>query len=321
MKAFFTLLFLIHPVQGEILYDTDFDNFPAGANNWSGNDNWISNDTTSGAQTIDGNVLPALLNTATLGFSQPISRFTFVALDLDYDHLATEKPIVEINTLIGIEDSTNDQRDDFYLSIYNTDGNRLASIRFDNEGPDTTNSQFGIWRENSTSQFDTLFDFALGELFNLVAAVDLENNTWSASIDSIPMFENAQFSNTGDPINFGFLAFEWAITALSTSDHGDNFLLVADISIQSVDTQSVGDMTRVEVTHQFDSLGGINLNWQTAVGWTDQVEYSTDLITWFDDLPESTFEGTDTPTTINFSHAKDPEEAYRFYRVNRTRTP
>ena len=321
MKAFFTLLFLIHPVQGEILYDTDFDNFPAGANNWSGNDNWISNDTTSGAQTIDGNVLPALLNTATLGFSQPISRFTFVALDLDYDHLATEKPIVEINTLIGIEDSTNDQRDDFYLSIYNTDGNRLASIRFDNEGPDTTNSQFGIWRENSTSQFDTLFDFALGELFNLVAAVDLENNTWSASIDSIPMFENAQFSNTGDPINFGFLAFEWAITALSTSDHGDNFLLVADISIQSVDTQSVGDMTKVEVTHQFDSLGGINLNWQTAVGWTDQVEYSTDLITWFDDLPESTFEGINTPTTISFSHAKDPEEAYRFYRVNRTRTP
>ncbi|MDC0298869.1 hypothetical protein OAL51_01255 [bacterium] len=80
-------------------------------------------------------------------------------------------------------------------------------------------------------------------------------------------------------------------------------------------------MTKVEVTHQFNSLGGINLNWQTAVGWTDQVEYSTDLITWFDDLPESTFEGTDTPTAINFSHAKDPEEAYRFYRVNRIRTP
>ena len=316
VKTFFTLLFLIHTIQGEILYDTDFDTFPAGPNNWSGNDNWISNDTISGAQTIDGNVLPGLLNTATLGFSQPTSQFTFVALDLDYDHIASEKPIVEINTLIGIEDSTNNQRDDFYLTIYNTVGNRLASIRFDNQHPEITNSQFGIWRENSTSQFDTLFDFAVGELFNLIATVDLEENTWSASIDSIPIFEDAQFSNSSDPINFGFLAFEWALTALSTSNHGDNFLLVADISIQSV-----GDMTKVEVTHQFDSLGGINLNWQTAVGWTDQVEYSTDLITWFDDLPESTFEGPDTPTAINFSHAKDPEEAYRFYRVNRTRTP
>ena len=316
VKTFFTLLFLIHTIHGEILYDTDFDTFPAGPNNWSGNDNWISNDTISGAQTIDGNVLPGLLNTATLGFSQPTSQFTFVALDLDYDHIASEKPIVEINTLIGIEDSTNNQRDDFYLTIYNTVGNRLASIRFDNQHPEITNSQFGIWRENSTSQFDTLFDFAVGELFNLIATVDLEENTWSASIDSIPIFEDAQFSNSSDPINFGFLAFEWALTALSTSNHGDNFLLVADISIQSV-----GDMTKVEVTHQFDSLGGINLNWQTAVGWTDQVEYSTDLITWFDDLPESTFEGPDTPTAINFSHAKDPEEAYRFYRVNRTRTP
>ncbi len=316
VKTFFTLLFLIHTIQGEILYDTDFDTFPAGPNNWSGNDNWISNDTISGAQTIDGNVLPGLLNTATLGFSQPTSQFTFVALDLDYDHIASEKPIVEINTLIGIEDSTNNQWDDFYLTIYNTVGNRLASIRFDNQHPEITNSQFGIWRENSTNQFDTLFDFAVGELFNLIATVDLEENTWSASIDSIPIFEDAQFSNSSDPINFGFLAFEWALTALSTSNHGDNFLLVADISIQSV-----GDMTKVEVTHQFDSLGGINLNWQTAVGWTDQVEYSTDLITWFDDLPESTFEGPDTPTAINFSHAKDPEEAYRFYRVNRTRTP
>ena len=51
MKTFFTLLFLIHTVQGEILYDTDFDNFPVGSNNWSGNDNWIPNDTISGAET------------------------------------------------------------------------------------------------------------------------------------------------------------------------------------------------------------------------------------------------------------------------------
>jgi hypothetical protein len=156
----------------------------------------------------------------------------------------------------------------------------------------------------------------VGELFNVIATVDLERNRWSAFIDGIPIFESSQFSNSSSPINFGFLAFEWALTALSTSNHGDNFLLVADISIQSV-----GDMTKVEVTHQFDSLGGINLNWQTAVGWTDQVEYSTDLITWFEDLPESTFKGIDAPIAIRFSHAKDPEEAYRFYRVNRTRTP
>ena len=211
MKTFLVLLFLIHTVKGEILYDTDFDNFPAGANNWSGNEGWISNDTTSGAQAIDENVLPSLLKTATLGFAKPTSNFTFIALDLEYDHIASEKPVVEIDTLIGIEDSTNGQRDDFYLSIYNADGNRLASIRFDNESPDSTSSQFGIWRVSGTNQFDTLFDFTLGELFNLVATVDLEENVWSASIDEIPIFENAQLSNTSAPVDFGFLAFECCV--------------------------------------------------------------------------------------------------------------
>lgn len=323
MKTLLALLFLIQTIQGEILYDTDFDNFPAGANNWSGNDGWISNDTTSGAQAIDENVLPSLLKTATLGFAQPTSRFTFVALDLEYDHIASDKPVVEIDTLIGIEDSTNDRRDDFYFSIYNADGDRLASIRFDNESPDTPNSQFGIWRVSNTNQFDTLFDFTLGELFNLVATVDLEKNVWSASIDEIPIFENAQFSNMDAPLDFGFLAFEWELASLIPYNYGDNFLLVADLSIQSVDKNShlPSSINRIEVTHQFDSLGGISLNWQTAVGWTDQVEYSNDLVTWFADLPGSTFENLVSPGGITFFYAKDPAEAYRFYRVRRTRTP
>lgn len=80
-------------------------------------------------------------------------------------------------------------------------------------------------------------------------------------------------------------------------------------------------MKKIEVTHQLDSLGGINLNWQTAVGWTDQVEYSNDLVTWFTDLPGSTFENLASPTAITFSQTKDPDVTHRFYRVKRTQTP
>ena len=316
MRTFFLFLFFLPSIHGEVLYDTDFDSFPAGPNNWSEIESWISNDTTSGAQSIDGNVLPALLNTATLGFTQPTTPFTFVALNLGYNHITSGKPIVEIDTLIGIEDSTNNRRDDFYLTIYNKNGNRLASVRFDNESPNNANSQFGIWRENGTTQFDTLFDFAPGELFNLIATIDLEENTWSISTDDVPIFENVQFSNTTSPINFGLLAFEWELTAPSTSNYGNNFLLVADINIQSFSRQP-----DLEVTFQINSLGEINLNWQTAVGWTDQIEYSSDLVTWFDDLPESTFESMDSPHFITFSEIKDPAISSRFYRVKRIRLP
>ncbi|MCH1499971.1 MAG: hypothetical protein L7U83_12995, partial [Akkermansiaceae bacterium] len=77
----------------------------------------------------------------------------------------------------------------------------------------------------------------------------------------------------------------------------------------------------LEVTFQINSLGEINLNWQTAVGWTDQIEYSSDLVTWFDDLPESTFESMDSPYFITFSEIKDPAISPRFYRVKRIRVP
>lgn len=308
------ILLLISPLlQAEVLYETDFDDFPVGANRWGGFDGWASNDNTSGAQTIDADILPALLNTASLGFKRPNGDFTFVALNLGYDHLATGNPIVEIDTLIGIEDSTNGRRDDFYLSIYNSSGNRLASIRFDNQLPTAPNSEFGIWRENGTNQFDTQFDFFPGELLNLVATIDLENNTWSADIGGIPLFDDQQFTNTGNPVNFGFLAFEWDLSSLTTLGYGDNFLLVADLIVQSL--VEVPDLA---VTRSFDSSGKVTLNWDTVVGWSDQVQYSTDLITWLDDLPNSTFDNVTSAVPVSFSDESTARGPLRFYRVKRT---
>jgi hypothetical protein len=315
VKEFLTSFFLLSIVQGEILYDTDFDNFTAGPNNWAGNDGWLSNDFTSGSQAIEDNVLPALLNVATLGFERPNADLTFVALILEYDHVETGEPIVEIDTLLGIEDSTNNRRDDFYFSIYNSAGERLASIRFDNQDPDFPESEFGIWREDGKDQFDTEFDFIPGELFNLVATINLENNTWSADIDAIPIFENARFSNTGEPVNFGLLAFEWDLTATTTFGYGDNFLLVADVIVQTV-----VETPELQVTHQFSPSAEITLTWETAAGWTDQVQYSEDLVTWFNNLPDSTFNSNNSPGTATFTRERNPAESLRFYRVRRTQS-
>lgn len=314
VKFPYTLLLISPLLQAEILYETDFDDFPVGANQWGRNDGWVSNDITSGAQTIDPDALPALLNTATLGFQRPNNDKTLVALDLGYDHVASGSPIVEIDTLLGIEDSTNNRRDDFFLWIFNSSGDRLASIRFDNQLPTAFNSEFGIWRENGTNQFDTQFDFIPGELFNLVATIDLENNTWSADIGGIPLFDNQQFTNTGNPINLGFLAFEWDLTFNTTTLlYGDNFLLVADLTVQSII-----EIPELNVTHSFDSSSNVTLNWDTVVGWDDQVEYSSDLITWQDDLPNSTFESVTVSSSVSFSDESAGKGPVRFYRVKRT---
>jgi len=317
VKPYFPIFLLVSQLHADTLYETDFDNFPVGNNKWAGTDDWISNDTTSGAQAIDADLIPSLFQTASLGFNQPLADLTFVALNLGYDHVATKTPIVEIDTILGIEDSINDRRDDFFLSIYNSDGNRLASIRFDNQNPSVLGSQFGIWRENGTNQFDTQLDFIPGELFNLFITLNLESNTWSADIGGNPLFENSQFTNTAHPVNLGFVAFEWDISALFPLGYGDNFLVVADLIVRSV----VADLDPpFVVTHAFDTSNTLTLTWPTSVGFDDQVQFSTDLETWQNTLPNSTFNNVTSSSTVSFTDTSAPKGPHRFYRVWRSST-
>ena len=135
-------------IHADLLYEADLDVFPAGNNKCLGSDSWTSNDNSADAQSIDAGLIPALLQTASIGFNRPTNPFTFVALNLGYDHVATGVPEVEIDELLGIEDSTNNRSDDFLLTIYNSTGDPLAWIRFDNQDPNALNSQFVIWRHH-----------------------------------------------------------------------------------------------------------------------------------------------------------------------------
>ena len=304
-------------LHAEVLYETDFEAFSVGINQWSGTEGWISNDNTSGAQSIDGDLIPALQNTASLGFNQPAGDLTFVAKPINYDHVTAGAPIVKIDTLLGIEDSTNGRRDDFFLSVYNSAGNRLASIRFDNEDPTVDGTLFGFWRDDGLLQHDTILDFIHGELFNLFITIDLENNLWSADIDGNPLFENAQFTATNNPVNLGLVSFEWDVDAPTPNQHGNNFLLVADLAI----TNSAVTTPPINVSYTVNESDHITLSWQTAVGFDDQVQHSSDLITWQDTLPNSSFTGVSSAIAVYFTDESPDRGPTRFYRIRRSPAP
>jgi hypothetical protein len=312
------LLCLGVPLTAAELYFTDFENFTVGDNRWANTDGWVSNDTTSGAQGIDQDLIigGGLGKTASLGFNRPANTTTTVARPVSFNPATTGVTVVEIDTLLGIEDSTTLFRDDFYLSLYNGGGSLLASIRFDNQSPSAIGSQFGIWREDGLYQFDTGIDFIHGEIFNLYARIDLAANTWSADIDGVPLFTDAPFTATPAALNLGYLAFEWKLTStLTTLSHGDNFLLVADIAVRSVPTGA--EPFTATLAHA--AGGDDTLAWPADPGFIYQVEYSTDLATWFDDLPGSEFTAGTTPSTMTYVAAPAPPP--RFYRVRRTETP
>jgi len=315
-KVAISLLLSISFLPAATLYSTDFEEFTAGINRWAGTGGWFSNDTTSGAQTIDQDLIAGggLGKTASLGFRRPLNLLTTVAKSINHSVATTGLSRIQISTLLGIEDSTNGRRDDFYLSIYNAAGNRLASIRFDNDPPAALGSQYGIWREDGVSQFDTQLDFIHGELYELFITVDVSANTWSASIGGVALFENAPFTATAQARDFGIIAFEWRLSGLGTLAWGDNFLLVSDLSVRSVPN---GDSPFTSAVSR--NAGGEHVvSWQADAGNDYQLQYSPDLITWFDDLPASAFPGFTSTVQKAYTDTTAPRPDKRFYRVRRT---
>jgi len=214
------------------LYKTDFENFPAGTDKWVGTDGWLGDSIGTESHGIDQDIIPngALGKTAFLGYKKPSVPFVSVYKPIQYTPSAGDLNIIEIETLVGIQDSLvgNDNRDSFFVSVWNKTGNYLAGIRFSN-----IPESYGLWREDGLRSTDTGVVFVKGELHLLFVRIDLATNTWSAELDGLPLFTNAQFNASGKTIEMGYLAYEWQITSGNTSNYGDNWMLVADAVVRN----------------------------------------------------------------------------------------
>lgn len=298
---------------GADIYWTEFEEFDVGPDKWVGTNGWVGNSTNCGVHGIDNGMVPALDNTAFIGGGQPSSRLVIVARPVNIDPAADGTPLIEFETLVGIEDSTNGKRDSFFFTFYSISGGRLASIRFSNE-----NASFGLWRLDGASQFDTGADFIRGGLHLLFASVDLSRNRWSADLDGIPLFKDETFNATGQTLTFGSAAAEWQLAATDTTGYGDNWMLVADWSIRAIPEGTTPLVVGPVAT---PTLTNSAMVWAGDPGFDYRVEYSSNLVHWIHDLPGSTFSNITSTGSIFFADATASNVTRRFYRVNRTATP
>ncbi|MDB4544916.1 hypothetical protein N9Z83_03135 [Akkermansiaceae bacterium] len=315
MKFLLFFAALLHSAHATLLYSTDFENFTVGDNQWAGTDGWVITDNANGISFIDNTGFGgALGNHAALGLKQPGSTNRVSVLkQITHNHTSNGESIITIDALVSIRDSSNGRYDRFYLSFFNADIKRMATIRFDNR-----EIPFGIWREqanidgSSLLQFDTLTDFIHEELDELFISIDLANNTWSASLSGLPLFENAPFTNAANPadINLGAVGFEWQISATGPAGHGDNFLLVADFAVNSFNPE---DPIPPTLNLIYNGGSSATISWPAKAGASYQIEYSDDLETWFDDLPNSTFNNISSSGPLTFTDEAAP--ATRYYRV------
>jgi len=305
------LIFVSSPAVAADLYTTDFENFSTGDNNWAGNDGWVSNSTSGGVQAIDKDILPALGKTASLGFNQPQSTFTTVVRSFDIDPVSLGTPIIGLETLFGIQDSTNGRHDSFFFTFYSRSGIPLASVRFNNEnltGP-------SVWRTDGVSESDTGAEFIPNELHLLYVEINFESNTWSVYLDDIPLFNALPFTAASRAPDFGSLGVEWQLASASTRDHGNNFILVADMKVTTSVITTASPFAIDNIT--MDSSGHPVLTWEGTPGFAYQVEFSDDLLSWENTLPGSSFLELTTGQTLTFTDTTNSGVPHRAYRVTR----
>jgi hypothetical protein len=301
---------------GGLLYRTDFETFTAGDDHWSGTEGWIGNSSGYGAHGIDQDVIPGggLGKTAFIGFHQPASTLVFTAKPILYSPAAGDLPLVRVETLVGIQDSVvKTARDSFFVSIYNSSGGYLAGIRFDNR-PAT----YGIWRADGVNpNHDTGVIFYRGAVHLLSFTINLPSNRWSADLDGIPLFNEAPFTATTRPVNFGYLAYEWQLSAAGVSGYGDNWMLVADTVVR---TAPLG-IEPFRASSFVRSGSTSTLTWPAQKGFDYQVEYSDSLKSWSPLLSGSSFPAVSADQIITFRDVTGPVGGRRFYRVLRNESP
>ncbi len=302
-------------LQGGLLYFTEFEDppFVSGPDNWAGTDGWIANSTGLGVHGIDDDKFLDNNQTAFLGFEQPDTLLVVVAKPLDHDPVLENTDRIQIDALLGVEDSSNGFRDSFWITIYNIAGELLGALRLSNEL-----GTYGIWRYDGVNEFDTGLAFIHGELHLFCIEIDFQNNRWKADLDGIPLFSNALFTATNLARDFGSMSYEWQLTSDDVTEHGDNWMLVADTIVWAIPP---GEKNFQVDQVSFDSAGQPQIEFTGEPGWTYQVQYTDNLLEFFQDLPGSTFTGIATPAQIQFSDPTTRRPSTRWYRVVRTVTP
>lgn len=293
------------------LYSTDFEEFTAGPDQWAGVNGWIGTSTGVGAHGIDQDMLPGLGKTAFLGYQKPKSLIVTVFRPVLYNPATNHTPVIEFETLMGIQDSTNAYRDSFFFTFYNSAGDLLAAIRLDN-----STLTYGIWRLDGAAQHDTGIDFVRSELHLLYASINFTNNTWSADLDGIPLFTNATFNATTQTLDVGYIAAEWQLSASSTNQAGNNWMLVADWAVRALPDGNTP--FAIEETGRTEA-GAPYMNWTGLRGFDYGVEYSEDLLAWQTNLANRTFTNILTTTPLTFTD--DTNIVRRFYRIQRSFAP
>jgi hypothetical protein len=200
-------------------YDINFDLI--GQNGWTG----------VGGGTIWnglGAFLPSAGQSAYIGYVPAPDNYLSVWKPLNYFPLASNTPIVNFSVVMQINDSTNNNYDNFYWSVYNTQDDRLFTVAFDN---DDLNIKYALdGANNLLTSFGRTF--TNGGPYTLQITMNFASNIWSASLNGTPLLTNLPITTVSALLTLGDIDAVWAVRA--SGFPGDNYMIFDNYQVSAV---------------------------------------------------------------------------------------
>ncbi len=137
---------------------------------------------------------------------------------LNYSPLTTRLTTVKFSALMLVVDSTNGKRDDFYWSVFNTNGDRLFTLDFYNE-------DLGIYyiMDDTNGFVFTGATFTNDVAYNLLITMDFARNRWSATMNGTNLIAGLAMTTRNAKLDLGDVDAVWALG--DANNPGDNFMI------------------------------------------------------------------------------------------------
>ena len=179
----------------------------------------------SGGNGILTNFFPGKGQQAYVGYAPPLSTNDDMLLawyPLNLANIASDRPL-RFSVLMEVVDSSNGSFDAFEWVFYNTLGQKIFLIDFEN-------SDWRIWsRSGTNSWIDTGHTFTNDRPYELSVLMDFGRNRWSATLDEVALATDQPLGSPGQTTDLGDIDATWMITAPGSP--GDNYLLFDDFRV------------------------------------------------------------------------------------------
>lgn len=264
-----------------------------------GQNNWIGEGTGGNGIVAD----PEAGQLAYIGLWAPTNNDDVLSVwrPINLNPIPSNQTLITFGVALQIVNSTNQEYDDFRWSVYNSAGDRLFTLDFDNAG-----LQISYGLDDGGGFVSTGFGFDNNGFYDLVIRMNFARNTWTATLNDEVIVNSKPITTKGAALNLGDIDAVWLIR--KPGSPGNNYMLFDDYSIVAEGSSSIAPKLE---TRGFAADGTFSVRVLGEAGLSYAIEGSVDLQTW------QTLKTITAPASgiFDYSDAEASRTQPRFYRV------